>query len=380
MNYVYQQPLDYSKGVGVVLGCFAPLHKGHLDLIYKAKKECLGGVIVCCCGSDYDRGYPAMPLEKRYQMVREFFDEDPLVAVYALSDNEMGIAGYTDKWDEWLEGFASRVVAANAGPEYGTLDFVREHITFYVGEKEYYDHLTRRGVKSFLADRKINPISATMIRSNPIKYWDYIAWTYHRIFSHNILITGTASEGKTTLVEDIGRYFNMPFSFEWARTYMHKHCIGDWELDSRDFLAFLYGQFNHNRDCVNSRLNRGIFISDTDGIVTKMYAKYYAADPEMALTQEEYDKVIEPAADAFSMKSRWDKVFVVVPHGTFVDDHTRYMKHGSMEARTDLANILLAELEKAGLREKAEILDGGYLENFNRVKEYIESVEAKRYE
>ena len=97
MNYVYQQPLDYSKGVGVVLGCFAPLHKGHLDLIYKAKKECLGGVIVCCCGSDYDRGYPAMPLEKRYQMVREFFDEDPLVAVYALSDNEMGIAGYTDK-------------------------------------------------------------------------------------------------------------------------------------------------------------------------------------------------------------------------------------------------------------------------------------------
>lgn len=56
------------------------------------------------------------------------------------------------------------------------------------------------------------------------------------------------------------------------------------------------------------------------------------------------------------------------------------MKHGSMEARTDLANILLAELEKAGLREKAEILDGGYLENFNRVKEYIESVEAKRYE
>lgn len=380
MNYVYQQPLDYSKGVGVVLGCFAPLHKGHLDLIYKAKKECLGGVIVCCCGSGHDRGYPEMPLEKRYQMVREFFIKDPLVAVYALSDNEMGIAGYTDKWDEWLEGFATRIIAANAGAENGTVDFVRKHTTFYVGEQEYYEHLTRRGISTYLADRKINPISATMIRSNPMKYWDYIAWTYYRIFSHNILITGTASEGKTTLVEDIGRYFNMPFSFEWARGYMDKHCIGDWELDSRDFLAFLDGQFNYNRDCVNSRLNKGIFISDTDGIVTKMYAKYYAADPEMALTQEEYEKVIEPAADAFAMKSKWDKVFIVVPHGTFVDDHTRYMKHGSMEARTELVNILLAEIEKAGLREKAEILDGGYLENFKRVKEYIESVEAKRYE
>lgn len=376
MNYVYQKPLKYNQGIGVVLGSFSPLHKGHLDIIYRAKKECYGGVIVVVCGCYGDKGYPKMPLEKRYQMTREFFRDDDLVAVYCLCDDEMGIAGYTDQWDIWLKHFEQDIVGLNSG----TTNIDRDKITFYVGESEYQREISLRGYRTVLEDRTKNPISGTMIRENPMKYWDMIAWTYHRVFSHNILITGTASEGKTTLVEDIGRYFNMPFSFEWARSYIDKQNIGDWEFDSRDFLAFLDGQFNYNRDCIESRLNNGIFISDTDGIVTKMYAKYYAQDNEMALTLDEYHNVIEPAADTYSKKAHWDKVFVVVPKGEFVDDHTRYMKHGSMQARTELAQILLEELNKAGLTDKIEILDGGYLNNFNRVKEYIKEIGGCRYE
>ena len=376
MNYVYQAPLKYRRGVGAVLGSFSPLHRGHLGLIYQAKKECMGGVLVIVCGCKGDKGYPLMPLEKRYQMVREFFKDDPLVAVYCLSDDEMGIAGCNDQWDIWLTHFMEDVVCTNRG----TLDDLGRHdITFYCGEEEYVKQIAARGFSTRLVDRTELPISATMIRANPMKYWEYIAWTYHRVFSHNILITGTASEGKTTLVEDIGRYFNLPFSYEWARGYIDRHTIGDWEFDSRDFLAFLDGQFNYNRECVESRMNKGIFVSDTDCLVTKMYAKYYAMDKEMALTMDEYNKIIVPAADAFASKSKWDKVFVVCPMGTFVDDHTRYMKHGTMEARTDLVNILLEELCEAGLQDKMEILPGGYLRNFNRVKEYINGImeEAK---
>ena len=85
MNYVYQAPLMFSKGVGVVLGSFSPLHKGHLDLIYQAKKECMGGALVVVCGYNNDKGWPKMTLKERYQMVRQYFRDDPLVAVYALS-------------------------------------------------------------------------------------------------------------------------------------------------------------------------------------------------------------------------------------------------------------------------------------------------------
>ncbi len=371
MNYVYQPALDYVRGAGAVLGSFSPLHRGHLDLIYRAKKECAGGVLVVVCGCNGDKGYPLMPLEKRYQMVREFFKDDPLVAVYCLSDDEMGIAGCNDQWDIWLHHFMDDVVKANRG---SLFDLEKSDITFYCGEEEYIRQISARGFSTKFVDRTELPISATMIRANPMKYWEYIAWTYHRVFSHNILITGTASEGKTTLVEDIGRYFNLPFSYEWARGYIDRHTIGDWEFDSRDFLAFLDGQFNYNRECIESRMNKGIFVSDTDCLVTKMYAKYYAMDKEMALTMDEYNKIIAPAADAFVSKSRWDKVFVVCPMGVFVDDHTRYMKHGTMEARRDLVNILFEELCVAGLQDKMEILPGGYLRNFNRVKEYINGI------
>ena len=373
MNYFYQEKLDISKGVGLVLGCFAPLHKGHLDLIYKSKKENLGGTFVIVCGYKGDRGENAgIDLKARYQMVREFFKDDPLVAVYCISDDEAGIAGYNDHWEEWLDFLYSRVFVANQQDAVEPSIF--NNVTFYVSEKEYADHLTKLNKKVVLCDRSIRPISGTLIRANPRKYWDDIAWTYHRVFSHNILITGTASEGKTTLVEDIGRFFNMPYSYEWARGYIADKCIEDTAFNTTDFLAFLDGQFNYNRSCIESKNNRGIFISDTDGIVTKMYAKYYAEDPEMDLSMEDYENIIAPAADAYTRKAKWDKIFVVVPHGIFVDDHTRYMKHSSMESRVQLLNILKEEIAKAGLSDKVEFLDGGYMNNFNRVKEYIENL------
>ena len=379
MNYIYQSPLQFGKGVGVVLGSFSPLHKGHLDLIYRAKKECLGGALVVVCGYENDKGWPKMTLKERYQMVRQYFRDDPLVAVYALSDDEMGIAEYATRqnewrWDIWIEHLFSDVIATNdpdTKEDLAYKSFVANNLTFYTGEKAYSDDLQELGFKTVLLDRQLNLISGTMIRDNPIRYWDKIAWTYHRKFSHNILITGTASEGKTTLVEDIGRYFNLPYSFEWARSYIEKYMIGDWEFDARDFLAFLTGQYNYNRDCLESPHNNGIFVSDTDCIVTKMYAKYYAQDDEMALTMDEYQRVIEPVADTFIAKSHWDKIFVVLPRGEFVDDHTRYMKHSSMQARGELAAILLEELDKAGLTDRLEILNGGYQSTFNRVKDYI---------
>ena len=382
MNYIYQSPLQFGKGVGVVLGSFSPLHKGHLDLIYRAKKECLGGALVVVCGYENDKGWPKMTLKERYQMVRQYFRDDPLVAVYALSDDEMGIAEYATRqnewrWDIWIEHLFSDVIATNdpdTNEDLAYKSFVANNLTFYTGEKAYSDDLQELGFKTVLLDRQLNLISCTRIRDNPILYWDKIAWTYHRKFSHNILITGTASEGKTTLVEDIGRYFNLPYSFEWARSYIEKYMIGDWEFDARDFLAFLTGQYNYNRDCLESPHNNGIFVSDTDCIVTKMYDKYYAQDDEMALTMDEYQRVIEPVADTFIAKSHWDKIFVVLPRGEFVDDHTRYMKHSSMQARGELAAILLEELDKAGLTDRLEILNGGYQSNFNRVKDYITNI------
>lgn len=369
MEYVYQAALDYSKGVGLVFGSFAPLHNGHLDLIYRAKKECPGGVLVIVCGYKGDKGYPLMPLETRYLLTRQMFLNDPLVAVYAISDDELGIAGRMDAWDIWFNAVKDVMSINSAGK-----NIELSSLTIYVGEEDYGIDLDKNGFNVKLIDRSKNKSRATIIRSNPLKYWDSIAQSYHSLFSHNILITGTASEGKSTLTEDIAQYFNIPHSHEWAHDYLKERSLGDWEFDSTDFLTFLCGQFNHDRKMRESRENRGVFIADTDVLITKMYAKYYALQGNMGISMDEYSKIIEPAADAYASQEPWNKIFVLVPKGEFVDNHTRYMGHSSMESRTAMIKLLLEELEKAGHKDKIEILDKGYYENFEIVKKYIKNV------
>lgn len=376
MLHSYQKPLK-GKSIGVVFGSFAPLHQGHLDLIYRAKKENDGGCIVIVCGFDGDKGEPIMPHSKRYRYVREFFADDDLVAVYGINDTEINAPMYPNGWSKWLEEF-SRIWAKAV-----TCSFVNGNSinwperVWYVGDANYADDLAKQGEKTILVDRIVdNPICATMIRNNPIKNWDKIAFPFRRLFSHNILICGTASEGKTVMTEDLGKYFNAPYSHEYARDYMRDSCVADWELDGADFMAFLDGQYRLNRELINSPGNHGIFFADSDSMVTRMYAEYYAKDGSCALTEDEF-KSVASMADAITAKCRWDKIFVLAPHGVYVDDHERYMAHSGMNERQELFDILCRNLKESGNWDKVVILQEGYYENFMTIVRYVREVMAR---
>lgn len=370
MIHSYQKPLS-GKSVGVVFGSFAPLHQGHLDCIMRAKKENDGGAIVIVCGFDGDKGGEMMPLKRRYRYVREFFADDDLVAVYAIDDSEIGAEPYPNGWAKWLEEFENiwkKAVVKNY-VNYFEYSLPKRH--WYVGDENYYNDLIERNEEATLLDRVANnPICATMIRQNPIKHWDKITFPFRRLFSHNVLICGTASEGKSTLTTDLGKYFNAPYSYEWARDYMRESCVIDWELDGADYMAFLEGQYNLNKQMINSPGNHGIFFADSDSMVTRMYAEYYAQDETCALTQEEFER-IAVMADEITRKSRWDKIFLLAPHGVFVDDHERYMAHSGMKERQELFEILCRNIKDSGNWDKVTILTGNYYENFMTIVSYV---------
>ena len=364
MIITYQKMLKGQK-VGIVFGTFAPMHQGHLDVIMRAKKECDGGCIVIVDGRKDDRGDKAgMPLKKRYRYIREFFADDDLVAGYPIDEDEFYIPEYPNGW----EGFLSVTLDIF---DKGT-DECAEPI-FYVSEHAYASKLTEEGFEVVFLDRTENPISATMIRENPLKYWDKITYPFRRVFSKNILICGTASEGKTTLVKDLGKYFNAPYSHEYARDYMAESYVSEWELNGADYLAFLDGQYQMNKKLINSPANNGVFFADSDSMTTRMYAEYYHKDPELDLTEEEF-KEIAVAADAITKKCRWDKIYVLAPHGTFVDDHTRYMEFSGMEERHELFEIMRRNLKESGNWDKVVILNGGYYENFKKIRNDIKEM------
>ena len=376
MLHSYQKPLN-GKSVGVVFGSFAPLHQGHLDLIMQAKKENDGGCIVIVCGHDKDKGEPSMPHSKRYRYVREFFADDDLVAVYAINDTEINAEEYPAGWKAWMGAFENiwKKATNHFGYDNEVLGIPRPQRVWYVGDENYYNDLTNMWhEKAILVDRKAtNPICATMIRNNPIKHWDKITFPFRRVFSTNILICGTASEGKSVMTTDLGKYFNAPYSHEYARDYMKESCVSEWELDGADYMAFLEGQYNLNKRLINSPANHGIFFADSDSMVTRMYAEHYAKDDDCAITEEEFEKVAV-LADELTKKCKWDKIYLLCPHGMFVDDHERYMAHSGMKERQELYKILCDNIKASGNWDKVTVLDGGYWNNFKKIVEDVKEI------
>lgn len=362
-----QPKLDGSR-VGVVFGTCAPMHRGHLDVIMRAKRENDAGCIVIISGFHGDRGKDVnanLNFKRRFRYVRELFAKDPLVMVYGLDEDEIGISGYTDKWDEWLVEF-KRILNIAVTPSTTPC--------FYVSEPPYAKALTERGWDVTLLERK-NPISATKIRENPFKHWNEIVGPFKRVFSTNILITGTASEGKTTLVQDLGKYYGAPFSTEWGRDYIEDSAICEQEVGTADFMAFLEGQYNLNKNLINSPANNGLFFADTDSLVTEMYAAKYCDEPTFKFyNKRESLALIQSTAWMYAEKSRWDAIFIVGPRNEFVDDGVRYMGHGDMQVREQMYSHLLRNIHEYARYDTLIELNGDYYENFLTIKNYVDGV------
>ena len=360
--------------IGITFGGYCPMHQGHLDLIMRAKKEndiCY--VVVCGYDNEPRANETGLTLNRRFSLVKQMFKDDEQIKVIQVNDTELGIdeSMSESNWDIWLSYVQEKTLLCGRNP--------LDNVTWYVGERSYVDALIKRKTNksSFIHEvvyinRATNNISATMIRENPIKYWNKIAWAFRPYFSTNILITGTASEGKSTLTRDIATYFGIPYSEEYGRTYMEFYGKSDTDLTINDFQEFLIEQRRDTKAKIESPGNCGVVISDTDNMVTLMYAQAYVEDNNIDLTEDDY-KTLETLAWNIKRGIQWDKIFLLPPKNKFVDDGCRYMEQSSMEERTKNYNRLVKLLKQFGWWDKVEVINGDYLENFNRVKEYINS-------
>ena len=196
--------------IGITFGGYCPMHQGHLDLIMKAKKEndiCY--VVVCGYDNEPRANETGLTLNRRFSLVKQMFKDDEQIKVVQINDTKLGIdeSMSDSNWNIWLNYVTKKLITEGQ---------IGNKFVWYVGEESYETSLLERAGEMWkineiiYVQRDINPISATLIRENPIKYWNKIAWAFRPYFSTNILITGTASEGKSTLTRDIATYFGIP--------------------------------------------------------------------------------------------------------------------------------------------------------------------------
>ena len=155
--------------IGIMFGCFIPLHSGHLNLIKKALSE-NDTIIIGVCGYEDDRGKDFLNFSERFNLITERFKDNKNIIIVKIDDRKLNLDG-TFTLNNWIIWCNEMFTNAKINPFDKTIKF-----NWYTGEKSYikklnliYPHHTFN-----LIDRNIINISGTKIRNNFEKYKQYI--------------------------------------------------------------------------------------------------------------------------------------------------------------------------------------------------------------
>ncbi len=167
--------------VGIVFGCFIPMHVGHLRLIERAGKE-NEQMIIAVCGYDGDRGEGFLPFRERIELMDRWIssfinrDRGPRDTGYlarpvavCVDDHKIGLTG-TFSEEAWRTWGGELFLQSRMSPD-------ENEFTWYMGEERYVEKLSKIYPAHWfvLAGRDGIRISGTEIRENWRKHEQEIA-------------------------------------------------------------------------------------------------------------------------------------------------------------------------------------------------------------
>jgi len=302
--------------VGVFPGKFFPPHRGHLGAIIQAATKVNRLYVVVSDNMDIanevckKEKLQNMPLELRAKWLSIELQNIDHIKVIIL--DETGIPSYPEGCEPWAKKLIKTV------PEYFDVIFG--------GDVEYGNtYMKSMPDKIYeIFDRNDNkyPISATKVRTDYLKYWDYILGSARDFFARRVLITGTESCGKTTLVKYLAKIFHTSWSEEFGRHYPDKFLGGnDKLLSSEDFFRISFEQQLIDEQTLKNANKIAFF--DTDAVVTQYYCKMYTG---------EYNPDIEKFVDP----DKYDVVLMLSPNVSWVGDGMRWKSYARKSLHTEL--------------------------------------------
>ncbi|MED4953744.1 AAA family ATPase [Paenibacillus macerans] len=248
------------KTLGLTLGKFAPLHKGHQFMIETALQEVDELIVVI-----YETDVTPIPLHIRAGWIRKLY---PAVRVIEAWD---GPDGYSNDREHEIreEQYILGLLDGEQVTHFYSSEFYGEHMSVALGAVDRRVDEARREV----------PISATMIRSDPYKYREFISDVVYRDLITKVVFVGAMSTGKSTITEALAARHGTMFASEYGRDYWTEHQVNR-RIGLEAFDEIALGHIEREEQAL-LRANRYLFV-DTNAITTYMFAlDYHGRAPEL---------------------------------------------------------------------------------------------------
>jgi len=293
-----------------------PPHLGHLYLIDTAISQ--SEMVHVIMTHNLSQSIPG---EVRFEALNAIYGNNPKVKIYSVSDE--GLPQY-DSECETLDQFYSYWVPL-------VYNQVEELDAVFTSE-DYGDDFARYlGVKHILVDKERSkvPVSGTLVRSNPFKYWNFIPDPIKPHFVKRIVIMGPESCGKSILTKRLSENFETNFVEEYGRTVFEEN---NFQLSIQDFITISKGRQNIENKMI--KFSNKVLFCDTEDITTYLFSKMFCPD--------EYNKVEEYFKDILEKKPKYDLYILLSPDCDAVQDGTRKFLDGRWQHYEVIKNELVS--------------------------------------
>jgi len=281
-----------DTSTGLVLGKFAPLHKGHQLLLDTALKQ-VDELVVMIYDTPELPDVP--PLSVRSKWIKQLYPTIKVIEAW----NGPSEVGYTPEIMRRHEEYVLKILGDTP-------------ITHFFASEPYVWHMSRvLHAKGVLVDqdRLQVPISATRIRNDPFGHMHYLHPHVYRDLVTNVVFLGGPSTGKSTLAETMAKEFATNVMPEYGREYWNKH-QSNRRLTTKQLVEIAQGHVEREDKLLESS-NKYLF-TDTNAITTLLFSLQYhgTAEPELfnlaRLCSSRYDLVFVCGTD-IPFENTWDR-------------------------------------------------------------------------
>ncbi len=331
------------KKVGMYGGNFNPLHLGHVEAIIRASSLVEKLYLILSVSNDPNE----IDHRIRFMWLKQLTKEMPNVTVLEIFDSSTSKGTYD--WekgrDDIIKKIGKPIDIVFCGNDY--LNTNRFETLYPNSEIHYFD-------------RSEVPISSTEIRKHPYQYFDFLPAIVKPYYTKKVVVVGTESCGKSTLVRNLGTYYQTAYVEEVGRDI----CDFAGGIDNmlpEHYEEIIYRHKVKEFDALQ-KANKVLFV-DTEALIT-LY--YYT----LQYDETEYKEAFERLAKATADLNHYDLWLFLEPDVAWVQDGTR--TYGEDDVREKNNRLLKQILDDQHIPYIC--IGGNYEERFLKARQQIDQL------